>query len=431
MAGGVVVSAITEEGFPYFVQEVKSKVNFFKLRDKFLPQISQWIAAANALMTDTSLEGANRIRKGANLTDQARLRRSVFMGYYESADKVYETVTTKSGKTWQVSDRNAVTSSGETSKHGGGLTLSAQWGAVVEHQRRSAYSKNTQIYDTNFFKRYDVLKQGYRILTQVGEAIRGDEITYKIVMRGQGIGLGGAFGETWEYNTNLQKYLAHAATGNSYQLGKSTMTNLFRSDLKLTDSTAKLDAGLGGHRMWDAQEETDIDWFISQVRGYIEWHGGGSGSAASKLSFARHPYADANKGQILEAYLQSGYTAKWLRSPSKADWKGLIGDYMAMARGEKGNTFSAFWQGGEGGANLASIQVKGRYASITSMKTLVRQMTRLYALMNGFTPEQFVDEAKVKFLGSGKFGDDKIIDELIKMFYSQDFLKSYQITIPI
>ena len=430
MAGGVIVSAISEEGFPYFVEEVKKRVDFFKLRNKFLPQISAWIATANALMTDTSIEGANRIRKNSNLTDQARLRRSVFTGYYETADNPIETKTTRTGKVWQVAARNAVTSSGATSLHGGGATLENQWSSVVLHNERYNLKNRSVVYDSKFFKRYDVLKQGYRILTQIGEAIRGDEVTYKIVMRGQGIGLGGSFGETWEYNTNLQKYLKYAGTDNTYQLGSVTMENLFRSELRLTDSNQRLQDNLGG-RMWDAQEETDIDWFISQVRGYIEWHGGGKGSAASKMSYARHPYADANKGQILEAYLQSGYTAKWLHSPSKADWKGLIGDYMNMAMGIRGNSFSAFWQGGEGGANLATVQVKGRYASITSMKTLVRQMTRVYAFMNGLTAEDFVNEAKQNMLGSGKFGDDKAIEQLIQMFYSEEFLQNYQITIPI
>lgn len=423
MAGGVIVSAISEEGFPYFVQEVKNRVNFFKLRQKFLPQISQWIAAANALMTDSTIEGANRRRKTAknNLTDQERLYHSVFSSYYQNDDEE-----------WVEGPRNAVTSSGAPSKRRTGLTLKMQWNNVVSHNRSRLYNQDSKIYDANFFRRYDVLKQGYRILTQIGEVIRGDEITYKIVMRGQGIGMGGAFGATWEYNTNLQKFLKYGGTDNRYLLGKTTMENLFRADLKLTDSNSRLYNNLDNKRQWDPQEEIDIDWFISQVRGYIEWHGGGPGPAESKMSSAVHPYADANKGQILEAYLQSGYTAKWLRSPSEADWKGLIKDYMAMAKGETSAGFAAFWQGGEGGTNLANIQVKGRYASITSLKTLVRQMTRVYAFMNEATPEQFVNDAKANFMSnSAPFQDERAIEQLIKMFYSTEFLQNYQITIPI
>lgn len=419
MAGGIIKSAVLTEGFPYFVNETGKQVNFFKLQGQFLARVGNWIAAANALMTSSMVATSRKDQHRQNA-----LRASVFQSHYKNTGSTYSGGFRKTaeGKTWVVGARNSVGSDGSGINEETGSTLRMQWESVVMHNR-TVNGYGSQIYDKEYFKQHDLLKQGYRLLTEIGEAIRGDNVTYKVAMRNVG-GSGGGFGDVWEYNMNLNKYLDFAATKSN---------NIFRSDLNLTDSTKKLDSGLGvgmTKSVWTAAMLQSIEVFLSQVRGYIEWHGGGSGPASSKMHAAKHPYAKANKGQILEAFLQSGYITKWLRSPSKDDWKGLIGDYMNMAMGRgEGNTFAAFWQGGEGGTNLADIQVKGRYASITSMSTLVRQMTRVYAFLNRMKPEQFVAEAKENFIASGKMSDEQALEQLIKMFYSEMFLTKNTITL--
>ena len=56
-------------------------------------------------------------------------------------------------------------------------------------------------------------------------------------------------------------------------------------------------------------------------------------------------------------------------------------------------------------------------------------MTRIYAFLHSMKPEQFAKEAEENFLASGKMSDADALEQILKMFYSEDFLKHHSITL--
>lgn len=396
--------AINTEGKQYYIEQTKKL--FPKIKDQFLPQISQWLVDAQALlyMDVEDLAGANKKWAGSKIRlngqetrekarTQYRARRNIF-GYTESMEGYHM--------------RGYVPSDGSSSGEGrhGTANLESQFRSVVIHAERFAEYNRSVIYNADYFKKNDLLRRGYSILTQIGEMIRGDKITYTIILRADS---GNFLSETWEYTVNdVDKFLS-AATNDA--------RSIFRRNLKINEDKlrAAADSASSGvsRRKWTSEETRLAALYARQVHGYIEWHG--------KVS--KQIFAGANRGQIMEAFMMIGGFTQIL--PHTSVWHALIKEPMMAATGQTDDGFAAFWQGGEGGYYLATTQLKSNDAGITNMTTLIRQMTRIYSFLNQFKPEQFVEEAMENFNASGKMTEDEVAEKLVEMFYSKEFINKY------
>lgn len=380
---------INTEGRQYFEEQTRKL--FPELRNQFLPQIGQWLVDAQALLSmevSDLARGDKRWARGKDKTQQ-KARRGIF-GYTDRIE----------GYTY----RGYVPSDGSST---GGTwhrnTLESQFKSVALHAERYTEGLQSVVYNPDYFRKNDLLRRGYSILTRMGEYIRGDKVTYTIILRADS---GNFLSETWEYTINDVDDFLKMATNDA--------RSIFRRNLKINEDLLRENAAkypeIVNSRKWSSEETRLAALYARQVHGYIEWHGKKS----------KQIFAGANRGQIMEAFAMIGRFTQIL--PHTSVWHALIKEPMMAATGQTESGFAAFWQGGEGGYYLQNIQMKSNDAGITNMTTLIRQMTRVYSFLNQFRPEDFVDQAMDNFAHYGGMTEEEVSAKLVEMFYSQEFL---------
>lgn len=364
---GVIKQVFMEEGVPYLQNETQ-KIFLQDIKLAFLPRISAWIVQANKIMTlDTSL------------------RTKVFNKNGQAAG-----ITT-------IDSRSTRSIMSAAIKRGEGQLLKNQWdNTVLQAYQNQQDIETLQKVD---FNTEQLLKEGYRILTQMGEMIRGDEISYRVVIRND------AFTKVYDYMLNLDEFLNEIVSMKTYKGYTSTHALGLKSFDQLTNINTN-------RREWSDKEISNFQLFIAEVKGYHEYHG----------IRIEHPLAGmaANEGQMLEAYLNSSFRARFSESDIYwKDFKPIVKKiFAASARLSTKEALaepSPFWQGGEGGKYLQSVQVKGKGGNMPTLRLLIRQMVRINQILNNIGTI-IENKVKSKSAATVSITDEEALEAIVNMF---------------
>lgn len=358
-----------EEGVPYLQNETK-KIFLNDIKGQFLPRISAWILQANKIM---------------NL--ETSLRTTVFNKNGRAGG-----VTTIDSKSTR-SIMSAAVNRGE------GQLLTHQWDQAVNIASQQNFQDIAKLQAISF-NTEQLLKEGYRILTQIGEMIRGDSISYRVVIRNS------AFTTVYDYMLNLDEFLNEIVSMKTYPKGGISRSAL---GLKSFDQLVNINMN---RREWSEKEISNFQLFIAEVKGYHEYYG-------IKIE---HPLAGmaGNEGQMLEAYLNSGFRAQF--SESEIYWKNfkpiakrIFAASARLSTKEALADPSPFWQGGEGGKYLQNIQVKGKGGNMPTLRLLIRQMIRINQILNNIGTV-IENKVKSKSAATVTITDEEALEAIVNMF---------------
>lgn len=385
MAGGVLASTVQEGGIPYFTEETLKRWN--QVGKEYLPKIGHWIQKAN-----------NALHKANDLDAQ--------MVY----NQTFISQLTKKQKTTGDYRRHYIAGVGFKGAEGGSAveTLQQQFSSVVmASQRFASRSKSTEV--SNQLTNRNLLTEGYLILSQVGEKIRGDgDVTYKVVASTSNGSIG--WSKAIEWNLNIFQFLNGAiqSGGNKSIYFDNGISSRLQENMK--------NMNIQGDE-WSAADIDAFNMFLRQAEGFVVLKG------KSREHPLQKKVKEINMGNALEAFLRLKLKFEWRQSGNKTQWLELKNEFLALLRASLKSAIdetladpSPFWQGGEGGL-LGNIQVKLDNASLTNMRSLVRQMTRAYAIFSQL-PSKIGEKVKSSTLThSLQLNDDEALDAIVEMFY--------------
>ena len=372
---------IIEESIPVFSEETNAYVQ--RILADFIGPIEQWIVSANQYL----------LRGGAS---------------QDVYDKVFTTNSGDAarGVTW-----------------GGGQTKAT----TLQNQLALHANSLSNLYSAGDFSGDYLLKTGYKLLTRLGEALRhGKEVMYEIYVHS--VGADFSINDMVRYKLNLDDFIDKASIStNGYELNLKTRNQMDAAGLSGIDMT---------HSIWLAHLNT----FIEQVSGYFLFAG----------KEREHPFAKEgaklktiNYGQVIESMLNypEGIQdnldlSDYMYAKGEAYWSNfderVEADYpRVLAILETLSKPSPFWQGGEGGkgSKLQGTQVKASGASITNMKTLVRQMLRVRMITRGISSKaKTLTAQKTREYIGGKNYTQQIYEGIGRMF-DRDFSRNRSIYI--
>lgn len=365
----VIKGTIMSEGVPYFKEQTNTQV-LNTLKSKHLPQIQQWIIKAHKII---GVENARH----SSIYKQAFAKNGM-------ADGITSLDT--------IQDRSVM---GSLIARGKGYTLKEQW--QIEANKAMQANQINNIKNLRLSKEDSsktmLLREGYKILSEIGEFIRGDKVFYKVVVHSKD------FSKMYEYNLNLAEFLKFTESGGS---GKLRLARRLYDEKTITAMAKK-----HGAEEWSAEDIASFQLFLAQVAGYHEYWG----------RKTVYPLSGVKEGYLLEAYLNSPFRARYAEESSY--WKAFkpLAKSILSAKYVKAaiSNPSPFWQGGEGGANLGNIQVKGNYADVTNINSLIRQMTRISQLLTnvGTKINHAIEE---KTASTVTITDDEALEAIVNMF---------------
>ena len=413
MSGGVIASAIQEGATPEFIE--KTVERWKKVGNKYLPQISKWIQDANTVIKNNQRYTSNS--------------QSLVSQIFTNASNISEY-----GGNYMI--RRGVGFSGKTGGIQQSVSLYTQWQSVVLHSQNNRQQDVTARLTNN-----SLLTRGYYILSRVGEEIRGDgETRYQVVAHTD---VAGIWTKAVQYNMSLLEFLNY---GVNMSNGKDDYFDIGVS------STSRLAEKTKGKNIdtfpWPDWLLIEYNKFVYQVSRIVTLKG------KSKVFEHAHDLPKASKtvnsGHLLEAFLSLGLHYKERPKGDKEAWNELkaqarllqakktteqqllevLKDFMDYqeASGENADYNRAlfkvledpspFWQGGEDNKGaLKNIQVKGNGAGVTNLLSLVRQMTRIYAILMQLPAKVGAKVKKQTFDASLQFNDDEALEAIVQMFY--------------
>lgn len=402
MAGGVLATTVQDGATGYFTEGTLERWN--NVGSKYLGQIGNWIQKANSALK----------KRDSYSKD---VRNKIFTST--------ETYKGKNGHTYsRIKETRGVGFFGATGGHTTtNDTLIEQWDFVVGATSKGYRSKSNEV--SNELTNRNLLTEGYLILTQVGEAIRGDgEVKYKVVASTSNGA--GQWTKAIEWNLNIFQFLNNAvhSAGNERMYFDTGIS----SESRLREKMDK--AGLEG-TPWTAADLQAFNMFLHQAERFVSLKG------KERLFPLAAQVRTINSGQMLEAFLQLHLKFKFRRKGDKQAWLDLRQEFQRLlaastskALEETLSSPAPFWQGGEGGM-LANTQVKGNNASLTNMLSLVRQMTRLFAIFSQL-PKKVGEKVKHEtVINSLRLDDDEAINAIVEMFYRDKWKEVYTLEIAI
>lgn len=195
-----------------------------------------------------------------------------------------------------------------------------------------------------------VLEDGYRLLNEIGETVRGEPLLYSVTVTETGAAISSGYSSTGNVITvqvPLEKFLSFVSFS-SYRMVLRSPTAIYKMIMsQITDKDNKENIK---YEQWSEEKIQQYQWFANQARGVLtKWN-------------------NINEGNVLEAFLRFLSIGQ---SPVKytEDAK-----YWYLLASSVKHTMSApdpFWVGGD----IANVQVKGLNASVTNLGSLITTLT--------------------------------------------------------
>lgn len=263
------------------------------------------------------------------------------------------------------------------------LNQSAQ-AAVKNMQNSGAYNSRiyTNVSDTKRQMKYQqFVQQGYTLLNQIGEFIRGKEIKYKLIIRTDNDS------SIYEWSdVSLKDFLSLSTTADSGRMR-------LRSENPIIETLSKKYGEQDSVR-WGDEKVQSYEKFKEYITNYIDDSGD-------------RRWEKVNQGNLLEAFV------KYYDNQQKGTMESYM--YSTMS----GN--QAFWRGGDYG----DYQVKSNEASITNISSIITQLESTYSKLasiqtmittNSNTNSQAAAGVTTNIEASIKKQVEQKVQELVKEF---------------
>lgn len=266
---------------------------------------------------------------------------------------------------------------------------------TIEHVKEQYRNLKTA---KTFISNQVILKEGYILLNEIGENIRGQKITYSITMSktGEALSTGGAGTQgviTWQIP--MEEFL-NLLTSSSRRLMLRSSSALY----KMAEQASRKGQGTDNIEKWSEEKLNSFAIFNAQVRHWEQW-------------------TNVNEGNVLEAFfrfcgmdLQAQNVAY---SDDSAYWRALYNAmYSTMKAPDK------FFVGGD----IGDTQIKGLAASVTNLNTLIQNLEQVLSILQQAPSTQKTTERYLKKEFSSKYAtelqktQDQVVQELIKFFTS-------------
>lgn len=243
----------------------------------------------------------------------------------------------------------------------------------------------------------NILIEGYTILNHIGEQIRNEEILYSVTITGD------------------KKLISQSAKVYTLKIPESEfikLLNLNVGSLKLKSPKTifnKYKGQLEGeedgleYEIWSQVKQEAFSLFNNQVR-IDKWR-----------------WSQINEGNVLEGFLRftgNGVNIANVRWDKESNyWRSV---YYTMQNTMKNP--DAFYQGGD----IGNEQIKGLYASITNIKTLINVFSDLLNIFRNFKGTRTTIEAHLKksqvvqgIDSTIELSQQQVVEKLIQKFSSE------------
>ena len=237
-----------------------------------------------------------------------------------------------------------------------------------------------------------IMIDGYELLNNIGEQIRGEKILYTLIVTSDGKKIGSSdIQKTYTAKIPFSEFLNTITTSGRQRLvlkDSSTIVKMIES----TKSPLK-----GDIEEWDYNKIKEYQLFNNQVRGMAHKH-----------------WEKISEGNMTEIYLRYLNDGQFIKALGSHEYFSLLGTYVKMTLSSP----AIFYQGGD----IGNEQLKAINATITNLTTLIVHAERLLQIL--IRSEQGYKVIEKYLFTSKKIDVEKeidnnienIINELIKMF---------------
>lgn len=405
-SGSTIGAAVIED--QYFESETERILN--EINRNYLSKIQSWMLLANKYYAQNSklnninssnyftLKGVNQDGSISNLSFNNLFQKS----FRSNVSSIHQSGRTLLKFRKEIADENE---------------------AQILNKKTHRYSRARTIQNLKDIAGIELIKSGYRILSEIGEMVRKDSVRYIVLIKGDSIGLN----KTIDYvlNLSLDEFL------------KYTVSSGGKIGVDLNQSQKDyLAANVNSLKMADSFDiNLDLEFYYLNVKNHIELIGKSKkfdtqaeGAKIEKyyktLQQEKRPF---NQGHIFEALLAlsdsvSAYNVNGRAyKGNKAFWQGVEASASAAASLLESiiNTLkdpSAFFHGAEAKEGfLSQYQAKATNAVLTSINTITAEMNRLYTILL-----PWVNKMKNKFsqleASQSYPTDDEVVEKLQQMF---------------
>ena len=241
-----------------------------------------------------------------------------------------------------------------------------------------------------------LMTEGYVLLNQIGESLRGEEILYSVTITKTGKALSSGMsgtGGVYTWKVPLSEFLK-MINFTSRRMTLKSSSSLYKM---LQQKINKGEVVPGEYEEWTEQKLQSYSLFTGQIRSYKQW---------SKV----------NEGNILEAFLR--YTKDYgtpMFSKSNDYWRGVYNSmFNTMKSPDK------FFVGGD----IDNEQIKGLNASVTNLNSLILNIEKLWNILKANPNTQniisnyYKKSAKSSINKEIEKSQDEVVNNLLKFFTS-------------
>lgn len=241
-----------------------------------------------------------------------------------------------------------------------------------------------------------LMTEGYVLLNQIGESLRGEEILYSVTITKTGKALSSGMsgtGGVYTWKVPLSEFLK-MINFTSRRMTLKSSSSLYKM---LQQKINKGEVVPGEYEEWTEQKLQSYSLFTGQIRSYKQW---------SKV----------NEGNILEAFLR--YTKDYgtpMFSKSNDYWRGVYNSmFNTMKSPDK------FFVGGD----IDNEQIKGLNASVTNLNSLILNIEQLWNILKvnpntqNIISNYYKKSAKSSINKEIEKSQDEVVNNLLKFFTS-------------
>ena len=237
------------------------------------------------------------------------------------------------------------------------------------------------------------IEKAYRLLNEIGEKVRGAEVTYSLVLNTPG----GAGHVEWT-GLKIDQFLSVTDI-----IGGDTGKIVLKKTDTVMNKLSNMNADNITYQKWTKQKENAYQHFQDVIQ-------------------KRGTWKDLNEGQMLEAF------SKYYRRKNKDD--NMILDVMK-------DTLSApeaFWQDGDDqigtGSRKRVIQYKSNDASVTTVNTLIAKLEKVYAGLSAIKGQTYSHAAypsNQAAVGQVEAKMNTELEKFVVQFLNNDVLKALKV----
>lgn len=213
----------------------------------------------------------------------------------------------------------------------------------------------------------EILWEGYRLLNEIGETLRGEEIMYSITFTKTGEQIGNST-EVYTWTVPMSEFF------NLVRFSKTRITLRDSSAIyEMMQKQIQNDEKDNMIEKWTEQKIQDYALFNNEVRNNPNWE----------------KWHKINEGNMLESYLRLLKNGGSVQSRDKVKKDSEYWHRLGTAVSSTMKAPDAFFKGGD----IDNEQIKGLHASVTNINTLMLNLQKVFSILkNAKINEEVLDK---------------------------------------